>query len=216
MSMRQAVVIGAAPCGGLDFLKEYSAEETLYFCADGGLQTALKAGIQPHWYAGDNDSGGEPPMGAESWILPSEKDLTDLEMALRQALRIKPDRILLCSCTGGRQDHHLANLYLLEWLAGQGMEGIILDGQNEIRFLLPGEYRFSNDPDYPYFSVLPADRWIRGLTIGGAKYPLNDMDVPRGPTLTISNQPLVGEDIYLSFREGGAFFIRSRNGISGT
>ncbi len=46
--------------------------------------------------------------------------------------------LLLCGCTGGRQDHHFSAVGQLERLCRAGADGVIVDAQNEIRLLTPG------------------------------------------------------------------------------
>jgi thiamine pyrophosphokinase len=50
---------------------------------------------------------------------------------------------------------------------------------------------------------------MEGVTISGGKYPLNKQNVPRGSTLTVSNEFVDDEPVELSFTAGGAFLIRS-------
>jgi thiamine pyrophosphokinase len=204
-----ALLIGAGPGGGLSRLASYLQGDEWVICADGGLETALAAGLTPDCYVGDNDSGGYLPEGTDHWLLPSEKDLTDLEMAVEKAVEKGVTQMILCGCTGGRQDHHLANLYLLETLHQRGIRGMIVDEENEITYLTPGTYTLHNQPKYHYFSLLPLDAQVEGVTISGAKYPLLRRDVPRGSTLTVSNEFVGDQPVELSFTTGGAFLIRS-------
>lgn len=72
-----------------------------------------------------------------------------------EALSMGISRLLLCGCTGGRLDHTMSNLLLLEWLADRGGEGMIVDEDNEVRLLRPGSTRFEDDPHYHYLSLGP-------------------------------------------------------------
>jgi thiamine pyrophosphokinase len=204
-----ALLIGAGPGGGLRRLAPSLRGDEWIICADGGLQKALEVGLTPNCYVGDSDSGGYLPEGVDHWLLPSEKDLTDLEMAVEKAVEAGATQVILCGCTGGRLDHHLANLYLLERLHRRGIHGIIVDEENEITYLAPGTYTLHNRPKYHYFSLLPLDAQLEGVTISGGKYPLNEQNVPRGSTLTVSNEFVDDEPVTLSFTAGGAFLIRS-------
>ena len=62
---------------------------------------------------------------------------------------------------------------------------------------------------YRYFSILPIDEQLRGVTIRGAKYPLQDAVVQRDDSLTVSNEALSGE-VTIQVKEGRAFLIFSR------
>ncbi len=207
--IKTALLIGSAPGPGLDYLGPYLTGGELVICADGGVKRAMEARLDPDCYVGDSDSGGFLPEGLDRWLLPSEKNLTDLEMAVEKALEAGAKRVLLCGCTGGRQDHHLANLFLLEQLCQRGAKGMILDELNEITYLPPGSYLLENRPRYHYFSLLPVEKVLGQLTISGSKYELPPTDVPRGSTLSVSNEFVGDRPVKLSFSTGSAFLIRS-------
>lgn len=205
---KRAVIIGAAPCKDLDCLRRYLHPDDFIICADGGRANAEKAGLTPRWYVGDGDSGGWGD-GLPSMNLPTEKDFTDSEAAVYQALQMGYKSLLLCACTGGRQDHHLANLFLLEAIHRQGASALLLDEKNEIRFLAPGHYEIPNEPAYFYLGLIPIERELAHVTLRGVKYPVTDRTFYRWDTLGVSNEILPGEKAEISFAEGCAFLVRS-------
>ena len=71
----------------------------------------------------------------------------------------------------------------------------------------PGEYTLPRT-DYFYFSLLPIDAVLRGVTIEGAKYPLCDAEARRGDSLTISNE-WIEPTVRLRIREGLCWLICS-------
>lgn len=205
---KRAVIIGAAPCKDLDYLHRYLRPTDFIVCADGGRANAEKAGLTPHWYVGDGDSGGWGD-GLPSMNLPTEKDFTDSEAAVYQALQMGCSSLLLCACTGGRQDHHLANLFLLEAIRRQGATALLLDEKNEIRYLTPGSYEIPNAPAYFYLGLIPIERELAHVTLRGVKYQVTDRTFYRWDTLGVSNEILPGETAQVSFTEGCAFLVRS-------
>ncbi len=205
----RAVLIGAADDGTrLEYLKRQLRPGDFLICADGGRKLAERSGLHPDWYVGDNDSGGWPDQ-LPSTLLPPEKDVTDLEMAVQQALALGYRELLLAGCTGGRADHHLANLGLLEELHRMGAHGVVLDACNEIQFLPPGRYDVPEHPDYHYFSLIPLDAEVTGVTIHGAKYCLEDAVLHRGSTLSVSNEICEGGCAQISIASGCVYLIRS-------
>ena len=116
-------------------------------------------------------------------------------------------RLYLTACTGGRLDHALANLQLLETARADGVEAILLDPDNRVTCIGPGEYTLPRT-DYFYFSLLPIDAVLRGVTIEGAKYPLCDAEARRGDSLTISNE-WTEPTVRLRIREGLCWLICS-------
>lgn len=210
----RAIVIGAAPCPDWRFLDAYRDRPVLTICADGGRVNAQRAGLKPDWYVGDSDSGGSPE-GLPSVTLPPEKDVTDLEMAVELAFRQGCTDLILCGCTGGRLDHFLGGVHLLEQMDRRGGTGCLADPENEIRFVRPGVHRLARDDRFRYVSLLPLDEALRGVTLEGAKYPLRDAEVLRWTTLGISNE-CAAEVFTLTLREGRGLLIRSgTNGQGG-
>ncbi len=205
-----AVIIGAAQVPKLARLRPLLAEKPLVICADGGLDRAKTLGLTPDWYVGDSDSGGHPPEGLPNWLLPSEKALTDLEMGVQVALEQGADRVVLCGCTGGRADHHLANLFLLEQLARRGVSAWLVDEVNLVTCLLPGAYQVQNHMRHRYFGLIPLDRTLEGVTLTGCKYPVEGIRVERGSTLTISNEFLPHTVAEIRLEAGAALLICSQ------
>lgn len=208
MGKTKALIFGSAPCESWAFLEPWRDWPDLVIAADGGLGSARRAGFSPAYYIGDGDSGGKPEPGLSTVVLPEEKDLTDLEAACAWAVRKGCGELLLTGCTGGRLDHELSALGLTESLAEQGVTAQILDRSNLIRFCLPGEYAVE-PMGYRYFSLIPVDRRVTGLTIENAKYPLAGASVPRGGSLTVSNEFRDGPAA-IRFTGGSVLLIRSK------
>lgn len=211
MGAKKGLIFGAAVCGSWSFLQEYQAWPDLVIAADGGLHSARAAGFSPTVYVGDGDSGGAPEAGLHAITLPPEKDLTDLQAAYAYAKAQGVTELILTGCTGGRLDHHLSAMSLLERAAGERVHAILLDPENRVEFLSPGTH-VKADHGYQYFSLIPVSHALHGVTIRGAKYPLTDHDVFRGDSLTVSNE-FQEETVTVSFTEGCCYFIESQKRI---
>ncbi|MGI8408114.1 MAG: thiamine diphosphokinase, partial [Actinomycetota bacterium] len=91
----------------------------LVIAADSGVDHALAAGIEIDVAIGDMDSISAAGLatveaaGTRIIRLAENKDATDLEFALDQAVALEPRRIVVVSGGGGRLDHLLAELLLL-------------------------------------------------------------------------------------------------------
>lgn len=204
MGEKRALIFGAAPCRDWSFLA--GERDRCVICADGGLRCAQAAGFSPDYYIGDGDSGGHALGRDNSVLLRPEKDETDLQAAYDLARRQGYTDLLLTGCTGGRQDHHLANLQLLERIHRDGLHARICDADNEITFLPPGT-RVLSPCGFHYFSLIPIDPQLEGVTIRGAKYPLENRTVLRGDSLTVSNEWC--GPVELTVRRGTAWLIFS-------
>lgn len=206
--MKQAIIFGSAPVTDWSFLNAYRTGSDLIICADGGLRAAEANGLTPDWYVGDSDSGGctgDYPAD----ILPCEKDVTDLDMAVSRALQQGCDSLLLCGCTGGRQDHHISALGQLERIYREGKFGMILDPYNEIRILAPGITVVPEKPAYHYFGIVPLDLTMTDVTISGAKYEVSHLDLLRYSSLAISNNLVPGKRCTIQVGSGMGLLIRS-------
>lgn len=203
------IIFGSVPCESWSFLQSYLAErEWKVFCADGGVHNAQAAGLKPDFLIGDWDSGGAPEAGVPCVTLPVEKDMTDLQAAADQAMAMGCKELLLCGCTGGRLDHTASNLVLLEWIADRGGRAMIVDPDNEVRLLEPGHFVIQNTPRYHYLSLVPLDRTVSGVTLRGMKYALEQAQLTRGDTLSVSNEPKC-ETMEIEIAHGRALLIRS-------
>ena len=142
-----------------------------------------------------------------------EKDNTDTDIPVDIALQAAGSadaRILIIGALGGRVDHMLANLQMLEVIKGNGKEGMILDEQNRIR-LISDHITLRKDEQYGrYISLVPVSRTLKGLTLQGVKYPLENKDVTRGRSLLISNE-ITGDEAEIKLKAGLAYLIESRD-----
>lgn len=209
MGAQKVLIFGSISCGDWSFLQPYTTWPELVIAADGGMACTKAAGFIPTIYVGDSDSGGKAEAGMECIPLPAEKDWTDLQAAYELAVSRGAKDIIFTGCTGGRQDHHLSAVQLLETAARQGVRARILDPWNCIEFLLPGTHCVWKQ-DYTYFSLIPVDRLLEHVTIRGAKYPLLDRTTRRGDSLTVSNE-WVEDPATVSFTGGCCYLIHSVN-----
>lgn len=79
--------------------------------ADSGVDSAFALGLVPHVVVGDLDSVSETGLrrvreaGIDVVVSPTDKDLTDTELALRHAVEMASTSVLVLSPGGGRLDH---------------------------------------------------------------------------------------------------------------
>lgn len=118
---------------------------------------------------------------------------------------------------GIRPDHSLANLDLARLLALRGGEIYLTDGTSLARiiagpFSSPALFsselfrqakKLDQNRDFQ-FSVLAMDDQVRGLTVRGLKWELNNKKMPRGRSLGIGNRARGSypDEVFLSLEEG--------------
>ncbi|AXI09039.1 thiamine diphosphokinase [Oceanobacillus sp. 143] len=142
----------------------------------------------------------------------SEKDETDLEIALLKAFELNPDEIYLFGVTGGRIDHELANIQLLYLIRNKGIKGVIIDQLNYLELTLPGTYEIMEDNLYSNISFIPYSEKVEGITLTGFYYPLTDKTITWGSTRCISNK-LSSNSGTFSYDKGILLLIKSRDAI---
>ena len=211
---KHALIIGAAPERDKSYIVPLLAQLPAPFviCADNGVKTAREQGITPHLIIGDFDSTTEGLHAfpeVEHMCLPAEKDDTDLRVCVDEAIARGAGCLHLANVSGGRLDHYLGNLYLLEYLAGRGVEAHLYDVQNIVTFSAGGEIPVPERQEYKFFSILPLDRKLTGVVMRGFKYPLHGITVDRGTPVTISNE-ITAADAFIAF-EGRALLIYSKD-----
>lgn len=191
----RVLLVGAAPDHGQrDLLEAWAAEADLVIAIDGGASHCLAAGVRPDLVVGDLDSLDAATRlalehaGVPIERHPSEKDQTDLELALDTARRAGADRLDVTLVTGGRLDHELASLGALAgaadlWphLVEAHVEGWILSTSGRAILELPAAGT--------RFSVLALDGPSR-VTVTGVRWPLEDAELMPLSTLGVSNRTL--------------------------
>ena len=209
---RHALIFAAAPETEYGYIRAFLAAhpDALIACADGGLRHARALGLHPDFMISDCDSLPEVE-GTEIIRLKPEKDDTDTQGCLREVFRRGCTEATLVCATGGRIDHELANLSLLEEAYAMGGRLTVLDRQNRIVLHEGGSQKFIMPPEYQYFSIVPLDAQLRGVTIEHAKYPLRDAVVTRAGMISISNEAAAGQTFTVTIAQGRAMVIFSRD-----
>ena len=149
-------------CPNLDVYKEHT---DIWVGADRGVLALLKHDIVPNYAVGDFDSVTKEELTfiqenlSEISFFPSEKDETDLEIALHWAVSQKPRNIYILGATGGSIDHFLANIQLLQQKnILQFVKDIniyIIDEKNSFTVKVPGSYKIEIDRMKKYFLFYP-------------------------------------------------------------
>ena len=202
----------------LSYIEKYSFG--ILIAADRGMDFFYQQKITPDYVVGDFDSA-DPKILQYFRSLDEdrrpvilqfhpEKDETDTELAINTAIKLGCTHITILGATGGRFDHMLANVFLLYGCLQKGVKACILDRQDKI-YLIEDTAAFSRSGQWgKYISFLPLLGEIRGITLEGFKYPLEDYTLKMGSSRCISNE-LVEETGRIHIREGVAICVESRD-----
>lgn len=164
-------------------------QKTRIIAADGGMAHAQTLGLTPELWVGDFDSTSEELAERHKDVarhaFPAEKDKTDGEIAIDEAMRLGAREIILVGGLGGQTDHSLAHLGLILKLGRRRVAAFITSGDEEAYPILNGTHHF-DVPRGSRFSVVPFTD-LAGLDLEGVRWPLTNRSVPLGSSLTVSN-----------------------------
>lgn len=218
MSLHIAVVIGGGPITPITPITAGTATTPgaasfdLVVAADSGYDAAVDAGLTPTHLVGDLDSISAAGLSAARAAgIPIEpydpdKDHTDTTLALRRAVALgATDVTLLGPATSDRLDHLIGALTALgdPVLAGRGVSGGVSGelGGSSVSVLHPGHTTVLHLGAAGVFSLLALHGPCDGVSVSGARWPLDDARLVPGSTLGVSNESL-GDPVSIGVREG--------------
>ena len=172
----------------------------------------------PDLIVGDFDSTREKgpeafrEQGAEIEVYPREKDFSDLESALKAAIRRGSTEITVLGATGGRLDHFLANVMDLRIALEAGVPARIVNGQNVI-YLADRSFAVEKRRAFgKYFSLLPLTGRVRHVSLSGFRYSGEDITFDQtASSYGISNE-ILEETAEVCFEEGILIVVESKDG----
>ena len=206
-------IVSGGRIGDRDFFRNKISgmENCLIVCCDGGVRHLQQTGIKPDVILGDMDS--IDPNQLESYSrqnvkiikYPASKDFTDTELALDYALNLKPEAIYIWGALGGRLDHTLANVFLLEKTKALPIKVCLIDEYCEV-FLLSGDVTI-NESAGQTVSLIALSPQVEGITLRGFLYPLDSAILRMGESRAVSNI-INGDEAKISVRSGSLLVIR--------
>jgi len=185
------VVTGAAP---LDRRAVAAVpDDAFVIAADGGLDHARAAGLEPDVLVGDLDSISAIGLAwatehAQVVRHPVDKAATDTELAIAHAATYDPAQLLLVAGEGDRLDHAVAALGALGAPALAAVASLeAWWGRDQLHVLHAPRSVELDLPGGTTFSVLAMHGPARGVTVGGARWPLTDHTLEPLVGLGVSN-----------------------------
>jgi len=161
--------------------------------ADSGLHHAADLNLVVDLVIGDMDSVDPTTlatavgMGSRSERHPTNKDRTDLELAVDAALNLGATKLLIIGAHTGRLDHLLGAMGLFATTATQVDEIVWTDGLTEIFGCVPSHPAAINGRVGDGVSLIPASMDVSGVTTLGLRWKLSDDALPAGSTRGVSN-----------------------------
>ena len=194
------------------YIKELTVHEnTLIIAADGGIYHTEKLGITPDIVLGDFDSSDIKNAPKDCLVFPTEKDYTDMFLAIEHAYKQGVRKFDIYGALGGKRiDHTIANLQILEYFSKLNCK-IILHGENQIITAVSAisgvaaRVQF-NDSYSGYISLFATGDNVLGLTVTGLKYNLSDYTLTPCYPIGVSNE-FCGEKCNITFSSGTLLMV---------
>lgn len=201
----------------LEFLKDFISNIKVDFiiAVDSGLKKMDYINLSPNYIIGDFDSIDDDILGKyqdrdiEIIKLNPEKDFSDTHMALKLAIELKSNEVYILGALGKRIDHAIANIHILKEALDNKIKCKIVDNKNEIQVLTKGVNNIEKS-NYKYISLFPLTTQVKGITLEGFKYPLNNATLNIGHSIGVSNE-IINEDAKIYINDGILLVIKSND-----
>ena len=192
-------------------LRPYPAPDDYVIAADRGFDSLMAYGVTPDLAVGDFDSLGHRPNHPNVIQLPAEKDDTDMVFALRKGLELGYRRFVLLGGVGGRLEHTLGNLQLLDWLTTQNAQGFLAGEKTAATCIRDGASLTFPASMSGYLSVFCNSGTAQGVTLTDLKFPLNGHTLTGTFPLGVSNQ-FLGKAAQVSVEQGSLLLLWEEKG----
>lgn len=200
------VIVASGSLDPLDARWLDGADRTV--AVDGGSVSLDRLGRRPDLLIGDLDS--TPPQlvtaleraGARVDRHPTDKDASDLELALAgSGINSDDDVVVLGAIGGSRLDHEIANLLLLADPTLTGRSIRFVHGASTVWRVLGGTELALAGARRDLVSLLPIGGDVDGVTTVGLRWPLRDAVLRIGRSRGLSNE-IVATPASVFLRDG--------------
>jgi thiamine pyrophosphokinase len=198
------IVAGGEP-PGKELLHGLALKAQMIIAADKGAQYCLQSGITPGLVVGDMDSLDQESaerlsaLGVAMKRVNADKDQTDTEIALDEAIGRGAKRVEILGAIGGRVDHTLANIHLLRKAMHHGVAARITSETQQI-FLVDSSQAITGSKGFTV-SFLPLTQQVDGISLTGFQYELEEASMEIGKPYGISNV-VTGDQAWVKVGKG--------------
>jgi thiamine pyrophosphokinase len=173
-------------------LRSEVPRDAFVIAADSGLHHAQALGVRVDVVVGDLDSVDPARLeqaveaGTRVERHPTDKDFTDLELAVRAAVQHGATDVLVVGGAGGRLDHFIANLLVLAADAFAGVRVQALVGEARVT-VVRDRTELRGEPG-SLLTLLPIGGATHGVRTKGLRFPLAGETLSPGETRGVSNE----------------------------
>ncbi len=178
-----------------------ATENDLIICADGGYKHKTLLGRECDMVVGDFDSLGSIPDIENKIVAPTEKDETDMMLAVDYGYSKGYRNFVLLGALGGeRNDHSVANIQLLHYIVSKGARATIYHGNEVFTAFSNGTLTLGAE-NQGYISVFSLSDESRGVTIKNLKYTLDNATLYSYMPIGVSNE-FLGKESSITAKDG--------------
>lgn len=216
MHMNKRVIIVSGGTLDIEVVREQMRTDDFIIGVDRGVEFLEQNDIRPNYVVGDFDSVSEEVIRKyrnQRKIPVREynpvKDASDTEIAVRLAMELGFQELIILGATGSRLDHMWANVQVLAIPFEKGIKASIIDGVNRIRLIESNILMKKEEAFGQYFSVFSLGGMVEGLSISGSKYPLNNHELLPYDSLSVSNE-FKDDILKITYKSGILIFMESK------
>ncbi len=203
----KCVIISGAPENDLSYYFKYLTDSYI-ICADSGYLKCQSLNITPNLIVGDFDSAPAPVIDCEIITLNRRKDDTDTFHCIKLAAERGYNDIIILGGIGDRFDHTYSNLLSLVYCYDRNIKCALVNAKNYI-IVESGEITLAKS-EYKYFSLFALFEKCEGLSIKGAEYELDNVELEPFSQLTQSNA-FKNETVCITIKKGKIILILSND-----
>ena len=198
------VIVGAGEFDGLR--SEHKSEFVI--AVDGGYDSLRKINVTPKLIVGDCDSIKAVPDNIEAVCYPAEKNQSDLELAVGEAIKRGFRSFYIYGALGKRLDHSLASMAVLIGISQKGLNARLIGTVStlcEATAITNSRLVFEAGSSGT-ISIFPAGEKAEGVYLQGLKYQLDNAVLHCHETVGLSNE-FTGEEAVIEVKSGTLIII---------
>lgn len=196
-------------------------EFILITAVDNGLKALDETRIMPTHIIGDFDTADyklvekyKRMSNIKVLQFPKEKALTDTQAAVMHVISSDCNEVYILGALGGaRPDHSISNIYLLIHFIKAGIKAYLLDETSCIFLINKDIILNKKDFNRKYISLLPLTWQVKGITLKGMKYPLDNAVITIGDSIGISNE-MIEDTVQIHLDEGILIIVSSDDNVA--
>ncbi len=182
----------------------------IVIAADGGYDYVRSIGLSPDYVLGDFDSVDATDLPSDAIRYPSRKDDTDLMLAVRLGLDKGYISFRIYGGLGGRLDHTIGNIQILDYLSHHGACGVLIGDTYSVTVITDDSIcikkdRPENKPGNAC-SIFSLSDTSEDVSIQGLSYEVEHTTLTNTYPLGISNE-YTGKDATISVGHGSLMIL---------